>query len=59
MPVIAAPTGVFMHCLPAHRGEEVSASVADGPQSRIIRQAHNRMHSARGLFAWLVEVNGR
>jgi ornithine carbamoyltransferase len=48
-----------MHCLPAHRGEEVTGSVADGPQSRIFRQAHNRMHSFRGLVSWLVEVNGR
>jgi len=55
----AAPQAIFMHCLPAHRGEEVSASVADGPQSRIFRQAHNRMHSFRGLVSWLVEVNGR
>ena len=55
----AASTAIFMHCLPAHRGEEVSASVADGPQSRIFPQAHNRMHAFRGLVSWLVEVNGR
>ncbi len=53
----AAPeTAIFMHCLPAHRGEEVSASVADGSQSRMIRQAHNRMHAMIGLFRWLHEV---
>ncbi len=53
----AAPeTAIFMHCLPAHRGEEVSASVADGSQSRMIRQAHNRMHAKIGLFRWLHEV---
>lgn len=53
----AAPShAVFMHCLPAHRGEEVSSSVADGPQSRMIRQAHNRMHAMIGLFRWLDEV---
>jgi ornithine carbamoyltransferase len=53
----AAPdTAIFMHCLPAHRGEEVSASVADGPQSRMIRQAHNRMYAKIGLFRWLAEV---
>ena len=45
-----------MHCLPAHRGEEVSASVADGPQSRMFAQAHNRMHAMIGLFRWLVEI---
>jgi ornithine carbamoyltransferase len=48
-----------MHCLPAHRGEEVSAGVVDGDQSRVFRQAHNRMHSFRGLLSWLVEVNHR
>ena len=53
----AAPeTAIFMHCLPAHRGEEVAGSVADGPQSRMIRQAHNRMHAKIGLFRWLAEV---
>jgi ornithine carbamoyltransferase len=51
----AAPTSVFMHCLPAHRGEEVAASVVDGPQSRVYAQAHNRMHAFRGLLSWLVE----
>jgi ornithine carbamoyltransferase len=55
----AAPGAVFMHCLPAHRGEEVAASVVDGPQSRVIAQAHNRLHSVRGLLAWLVEEAGR
>ncbi len=53
----AAPdTAIFMHCLPAHRGEEVAASVADGSQSRMIRQAHNRMHAKIGLIRWLHEV---
>ena len=46
---------VFMHCLPAHRGEEVAASVVDGPQSRAFPQAHNRLHAFRGLLRFLVE----
>jgi ornithine carbamoyltransferase len=52
----AAPGAVFMHCLPAYRGYEVAASVIDGPQSRAIRQGHNRMHAARGLIALLLGV---
>ena len=54
----ADPRAIFMHCLPVHRGEEAAASVVDGPRSRIFEQAHNRMHSFRGLLSWLVEVNG-
>ena len=44
-----------MHCLPAHRGEEVAASVVDGPQSRVFPQAHNRLHAFRGLLRFLLE----
>ena len=53
----AAPDAVFLHCLPAHRGEEVAASVVDGAQSVVYHQAHNRMHSFRGLLSWLMEAN--
>jgi ornithine carbamoyltransferase len=49
----AAPHAVFLHCLPAHRGQEVSAEVIDGPQSRVWPQAANRMHAMRGLLWWL------
>ena len=52
---VAAPGAVFMHCMPAHRGGEAAASVVDGPQSRMILQAHNRLHSMRGLLSWLLE----
>lgn len=54
----ATPDHIFLHCLPAHRGEEAAAEVVDGPRSRIWRQAENRMHAARGLLWWLMEVNG-
>ena len=51
----AAPGAVFLHCLPAHRGEEVEAGVIDGARSRVWPQAANRMHAARGLLLWLTE----
>lgn len=51
----AAAEGVFLHCLPAHRGEEVSAEVVDGPRSLVWQEAANRMHVARGLLSWLFE----
>jgi ornithine carbamoyltransferase len=44
----------FLHCLPAHRGEEVTADVIDGPRSAVWQQAANRMHAARALLAWLL-----
>ncbi|MDQ6836751.1 MAG: ornithine carbamoyltransferase [Actinomycetota bacterium] len=50
----AAPGAVFLHCLPAHRGLEVAASVIDGPASVVWAQAANRMHAVRGLLLWLV-----
>jgi ornithine carbamoyltransferase len=48
------PKARFLHCLPARRGEEVSAGVIDGPQSAVWLQAENRMHTARGALAWLM-----
>jgi ornithine carbamoyltransferase len=50
----ASPDAVVLHCLPAHRGEEISASVIDGPRSRVWAQAANRMHAMRGLLGWLM-----
>jgi ornithine carbamoyltransferase len=52
----AAPGALFLHCLPAHRGEEVAAAVVDGPASRVWEQAANRMHAARGLLRFLVDA---
>ena len=49
----AGPDARFLHCLPAHRGEEVSADVIDGPQSAVWQQAANRMHATRALLAEL------
>jgi ornithine carbamoyltransferase len=51
---LAAPHAVFLHCLPAHRGEEVTGEVLDGAQSRVWRQAENRMHTARALLWFLL-----
>lgn len=51
-----APHAWFMHCLPARRGEEVTASVIDGPRSAVWRQAENRMHTARGAMLWMMGV---
>jgi ornithine carbamoyltransferase len=50
----AAPGAVFLHCLPAHRGEEVTAAVIDGPASLVWAEAANRMHAARGLLWWML-----
>jgi len=50
-----APKAHFLHCLPAHRGEEVTTGVIDGPRSAVWRQAANRMHSARGAMLWMLE----
>src|SRR5262249_30736250 len=51
---LAHPQVIFLHCLPARRGEEVTSSVLDGPHSQILLQAANRLHFQMALLVWLL-----
>ena len=55
---VAAEDVIVMHCLPAHRGEEISADVIDGPRAVVWDQAENRLHAQRSLLAWLLDEAG-
>jgi ornithine carbamoyltransferase len=53
---LAKPDALFMHCLPAHRGDEVTDDVMDGQQSVVFDEAENRLHAQKGILAWCLDA---